>query len=52
MIYLVAGIVVSVVSMVYVKSSSENLFWCLLGFGIGVYLILKGRKKLGFIKKK
>jgi hypothetical protein len=51
-IYLVTGIIVSVVSMVYFKSSSENLIWCILGFGVGIYFIMKGRKKLGFMKKK
>ncbi len=51
MIYLVPGIMLSVSSMLYIALSSENLGWCLLSFGIGVYLILKGRKKLGYLKK-
>ncbi len=52
MIYLVAGILICIVAMAYVLSSSASIIWCVLGFGIGIYLIVTGKKKLGFIKKK
>ena len=50
MIYLVCGVMVCVLSMVGVYTSSANLVLCLVGFAIGIYLIVKGKKRLGFIK--
>jgi hypothetical protein len=52
MIYLVCGIMVCILSMAGIYTSSTNLIWCFIGFAIGIYLIFKGKKKLGFIKKK
>jgi len=52
MIYLVCGIMVCILSMAGVYTSSANLIWYLIGFAIGFYLIVKGKKRLGFIKQK
>ena len=52
MIYLVCGVMVCILSMAGVYTSSANLIWCLIGFAIGIYLIVKGKKKFGFIKQK
>ena len=51
MFYLVPGIALCILSMVFIAGSRGDLIWCLLGFGLGIYLIYKGRKKLGYIKK-
>lgn len=50
MIYLVCGVMVCVLSMVGVYTSSVNLILCLIGFALGIYLIFKGKKRLGYIK--
>jgi len=52
MIYLVCGVMVCILSMVGIYASSASLIWSLIGFAIGIYLIVKGKKRLGFIKKK
>lgn len=52
MIYLVCGITICILSMAGVYTSSGNILWCLVGFAIGIYLIFKGKKTLGFIKRK
>ena len=52
MIYLVCGVMVCILSMVGVYTSSINLIWCFIGFAIGIYLVVMGKKKLGFIKQK
>jgi len=52
MIYLVCGVMVCILSMVGIYASSASLIWSLIGFAIGIYLIVKGKKRLGFMKKK
>ncbi len=52
MIYLVCGVMVCILSMAGVYTSSGDLIWCLVGFAIGIFLVVKGKKKLAFIKKK
>jgi hypothetical protein len=52
MIYLVCGVMVCILSMAGIYTSSMNLIWCFIGFAIGIYLIAKGKKKLGLIKQK
>ena len=52
MIYLVCGVMVCILSMAGVYTSSMDLIWCFIGFAIGIYLIVKGKKKIGFIKQK
>ena len=49
--YMVCGVMVSILAMVGVYTSSVNLYVCLAGFAVGIYLIFKGKKRLGFIKK-
>lgn len=50
--YLVCGVMVCILAMVGVYTSSVDLIWCLIGFAIGIYLLVKGKKRLGFIKQK
>jgi Na+/H+ antiporter NhaD/arsenite permease-like protein len=38
--------------MAGVYTSAVDLIWCLIGFAIGIYLLVKGKKKLGLIKQK
>ena len=52
MFYLVPGIALCILSMVFVATSRGEMILNVLGFGIGVYMVFKGRKKLGYIKKK
>ena len=52
MIYLVCGIMVCILSMAGVYTSSGNFLWYLAGFGIGIYLVLQGKKKLGYTNRK
>lgn len=51
MFYLVPGITLCILSMIFIAASRGDLIWCLLGFGLGIYLITKGRKRLGYTKK-
>jgi hypothetical protein len=50
--YLVPGIALCILSMVFVATSRGDLIWSVLGFGLGIYMIFKGRKKMGYINKK
>ncbi len=52
MIYLVCGVMVCILSMAGVYTSTMDLIWCFIGFAIGIYLIVKGKKKIGFLKQK
>ncbi len=52
MIYLVCGIMVCMLAMAGVYTASGNVFLLLIGFAVGIYLVFKGKKTLGFKKQK